>query len=75
MRRMLTEKERAELLTTREAAALVGLKVSSFRAYVSSGHGPRRATKQGRYVFYRRADVEAWRKARSAISEPSEAAE
>lgn len=73
MRRMLTENDRAEFVDTNEAAALVGLKVSSFKVYVANGHGPPRALKHRGRVYYRRTDVEAWRRARSVPPKAAEA--
>lgn len=68
MCRKLTETERAEFADTHEAAALVGLKVATFRNYLAMGHGPPRAAKHRGRIYFRRTDLDAWPKARSVTS-------
>jgi excisionase family DNA binding protein len=56
-----------ELLSNRDAAAYLGLTVKTLDGYRQSGHGPAFQTGKRR-VYFRRADLDAWRKARSVIS-------
>ena len=51
--------KRADLLTTTEAAAYVGLSPRTLERYRVIGDGPP-YLRVGRRVLYRRADLDAW---------------
>ena len=63
--------KRADLLTTTEAAAYVGLSHRTLERYRVTGQGPP-YLKVGRRVLYRRADLDAWleNKVRRSTSDP-----
>ena len=51
--------ERERLMSVREVAEYIGLPVKSIYGLNSKGTGPRRI-RVGRYIRYRRSDVDAW---------------
>lgn len=57
-----------DLLSTAEAAEVVGLTKLTMEHYRSAGRGPR-FLRLGRSVFYRRADLDAYLAAREASDE------
>jgi predicted DNA-binding transcriptional regulator AlpA len=62
------------LLTTPEAAELIGIKPGTLKLWRSQGRGPRYLKKPGGQrtpVRYRAQDVEKWRKQRAQASDPA----
>jgi excisionase family DNA binding protein len=55
------------LMTVQDVAAYLGVPVATVFAWNSRGTGPRRS-RVGKYVRYRRADVEAWLDQRAAVT-------
>lgn len=53
-----------EIMTLQEAAAYLKVPVATLYAWRTQGTGPRGA-RVGRYVRYRRSDVDAWLDAQS----------
>lgn len=60
------------LLTTEEAAALLGMGASTLRAWRAEGLGPRFYRVGPRLKRYRRADVLAWLESRGGPEAPPE---
>ena len=56
------------LVTTREVADYLGIPVQTIYRWASRGDGPTRL-RVGRYVRYRKADVERWLSAREITAD------
>lgn len=52
-----------QLLTSKQAAELLGLSEATLRSWRSAGKGPAYVNLEGRAVRYRACDIDAWIKA------------
>lgn len=63
----MMQADRAELLTSRETAAMLRVPVRTLYVWRGAGRGPA-AYRVGKRVLYKRADVESWLEARRVMT-------
>ena len=64
---------KSEIIDRHVAAQILGVTIRTLQRWHRAGQGPRRKTGRGRWVFYKRSEVEEWIGANSGAQVPREA--